>query len=157
MGEAIRELDLQKFSYVPSGSVDYPQLHSNLDALEEKINELVGELQRVDARKYTTTRSVLVDEVKPIKLLSARDHKHCQIREAWVTAADNLELDQTIWIRAKGSKNISNPKTIKASEKAGKTQPITVNTNYTINRNEDIEVVSNSTRKVIVSALVVEV
>ena len=156
MGETIKELELVDFSYIPSGNVDYPRIQTSFSDIEDKINEIIQEMQRVEDRHYTTIRSVLVEDEKPVKLMEARDHKHSQLKKVWIAAADNLELDQTIWLRVKG-KNIAYKKTIKSTEKAGKTQLMKLNPFYIVNRFEDVDVVPNSARKVLVSAIVEEV
>ena len=152
----INNITLEPFSFIPSGSVNYETIQDNFDAIQTKINDVLADMKRREERTSTIIRSVLVGDSNTHSLMVARDHRNCKIIAAWITAADNLKMEQEIRIMVK-TKDIVEKRKIAATEKAGKAQAMTVNPYYIINRFEDVDVIPSSNRKCLVTAIVEEV
>ena len=152
----IDNIALKTFGYIPTGSVGFASIQDNFDDIQNKINEIVADIEGREERKLTTIRSVLVEDSSIYTLMDARDHRNCKIKAAWVIAADNLKMEQEIRLMVK-MKDIVEKRKIAATEKAGKAQAMVVNPHYIINRFNDVDVVPLSNRKCLVTAIVEEV
>ena len=156
MGEAIDDIALKTFGYVPTGSVGFATIQDNFDDIQTKINDMLADMERREERTSTIIRSVLVEDSSIHTLMVARDHQNCKIKVAWVIAADNLKMEQEIRLMVK-TKDIVEKRKIASTEKAGKAQAMVVNQHYIVNRFEDVDVVPSSNRKCVVTAIVEEV
>lgn len=147
---------VRKFNYRPSGDVGYSVIQSNFDKLQENLDTVNETLELIVSRNYSNSRAILVEGTSAVTLMEARDHNNCKLISAFVIAADNLNMDQKIRIVI-GNTDIVEPKTIKATEKSGKSQDFNIIERMQVNRTDDIRVIPSSVRKVIVVANLVEV
>jgi len=149
---------VREFNYRVTGDVGFGVIQENFQTIQENIDTINEMLELITKRDYAYTRMGLVEYTAPITLLQARDHDDSKLISAFVIAADNLNMDQTLrMVKVKGNANIVEPRTIKATEKSGKTQPFKVVERMQISRYESVEILPSSNRKVVVVANFMEV
>lgn len=152
-------IDLDEFSYVPTGSVDHEQIQTNFDELQKKLNEVIDEMNRRDELLSTYTRSMLVEPKNgeyEIEFLKFKDHHHCKIQEAWITVVGKLKREQIIRLVTK-DKDIVDPITINDTVSMGAAYSMSFNPYHIINRFDTVDIIATSQRKVIVTLVLEEV
>ena len=153
----LKVITVADFKWIPTGDADFATIKKNFKDLEERLNEIIKELNAVMEQKEKFVRTVLVETTAPVTIIEAGDHSNLKIVSGFVMAGDNLKMDQTISIENSKGQALVEPKTLKATEKSGKAQSFEVIAWRTIGKFDDVIVVPSSVRKAIVSILVEEI
>lgn len=136
-----------KINPAASGDIDLGQILDNFKVVEIHVKNLEFEVSKLKEQKIAFVRTTLCEGFHPTPILKAYDHKGCKLISAYAQAADNWKIDNIIEV----GENITNPITIKAGEKSGKTQNLLVNKHKKVKEKEEVTVKCSSARKVIVT------
>lgn len=132
-----------------AGDASWDQVDTNFEILKEEINGFKTYKKKMEERRQTFTRVVLSEGAHPVTLLEPKDHENCKLIDAFVQVADNIDMDNTVQIKANGG-YLTEKVPIKAGEKSGKIQSFDVDKHKNVGRYEKVVAIPNSVRKVIV-------
>jgi hypothetical protein len=128
----------------------WEQLNKNFEDVSDDIDNLNKEISVLRARLSTQVVTYLLENEGYTTVLHANEHSKTKLVHAIIQAADNVKENITVHI-LRGNKDLCEPKTIKTSEKSGKSHTFELFKGQTINESEDIKLYSNNRRKVIVT------
>ena len=153
----LKHIEVEPFSFIPTGDVDFKAIQGSFDSLVEQLNRTIDDLNDEKGRLTYFVRTVLVEGAAFVELLESSRTRDVKLVSAFAVAADNLDYDQTLKITDSNGRDLVKPKTIKKTEKSGKTQSFTVYEPNGISRFGDATIIPSSVRKVVVTALFAEV
>ena len=153
----LKPIAIAEFKWIPTGDADFATIKKNLDVIAERLNDTISEFNTERDHKDTFMRTVLVDSTARIAILEPGDHSNLKIISGFVMAADNLKMDQTIYLLNAKEQSFVESCTLKATEKSGKAQSFELIPWRTIGKFDSVNVVPSSVRKVVVSVLLEEI
>ena len=153
----LKNIELKPFSYHTTGDVDFAGIQASFDSLVEQLNKTIEDLNDEKGKLTYYLRTALVEGTAPVELLESGRTRDVKLVSAFAVAADNLDYGQTLKIADSNGRDLVKPKTIKKTEKSGKTQSFTVYEPNGISRFGDATIIPSSVRKVVVTALFAEV
>lgn len=133
------------FAFIPTGDIDFPQVQTNFEALDERIKAIEDDVSMITKRRYTFTRLHLIEDI-PVTVLEAKDHENAKLISAFAMVADNSHRTQEISL-VNGDEKISEKLVLKEGEKAGKVQELTIIPYRKVSRHNTVTCLPDGSRK----------
>lgn len=128
----------------------WEQLNKNFEDVGNDIDELHNQVKLLKNRLSTQVVTYLLESEGYITVLHANEHSNTKLVHAVIQAADNVKENVTVHV-LRENRDLCEPKTIKSTEKAGKSQTFDLYKTQIIKETENIKLYSSNRRKVIVT------
>ena len=128
----------------------WEQLNQNFEAVSKDIDSLNNQIKLLQNRLSTPVVTYLLENEGYITVLHANEHSETKLVHAVIQKADNVKENTTVHI-LRGNKDLTEPQTIRGTEKSGKCKSFEIFKMQIIGEIEDVKLYSSSRCKVVVT------
>lgn len=144
-------VEYKQFRFTQDGKMEYQRVNDNFVDIGADVTRLEEEIEAVKKTSGLINLSVLCESEGQVVILPDRIHPNVSLVSGYIVAADNVKETVNVKVLYGNKETEIANGVMKATEKSGKGHNLTIKTQNSISRMDEVIVYTDNRRKVIVN------